>query len=1225
MNFKQILLIITVSIVSLVGRAQYYGDVGGDYINLPNPTPPGGYEILTAIFSTDSKYLDVYQGTSRVKILSYFTGSQNVKCDYYCVRQYYVGGKLYQDQRQLVAYYQIYCNYDPNSGGGGSGGGGGTGGGGTVPSGWTQQGDITTCTYNTAEGIPMKFIIVNKESKYCSPYGDGYNISCIDRNTSGVVTVPSEVNGYRVYNTGSYAFQDCEKLTSINFPSSTVSTSTASFRRCNGLTSLDFLSQVTNIYGHAFESCKGLVNIVIPNSIEYIYKEAFAMCSNIKTITIGTGIKKIYGDAFWACNSIESVTCLSQTPPTTDGNPFDYTSYKNAVLYVPSQAAKSNYSSATYWKDFKEIKVIGETTPKLELSANPSGGSVTSGTRVYLTASANGSTVSDAEIYYTTSGFAPSKSSNRYIPSSGIPITKETLLKAIAYKDGYDTSEVGSWTYTVIETGIEINATNFPDANFRNYLLEQGYGKDGKLTQAELNNVTYLNVENKSIKDLKGVEYFIALKSLHCGMNHLTFLDISKNVNLDHLYCERNQLSSLNFSNNKLLVYVDMSYNRIQLSYMDELVNSLPKNTTNVPHKLMVANLFYNSDGNFCTKTQVANIKAKGWTPYCYISDSWVEYEGLNEDQLVEINRTNFPDDNFRKWVVDHFHEGALTNYEIENTTSIFIENEDISNLKGIEFFTNLAIFQCYDNQLTYVDISKNTKLEQLILTRNKLEELDVSKNIALWRIACGWNQLTTLDLRNNINLKELSCNVNFIKGADMDALINSLPSRTLDGTNLLYVIRPLEADEHNVCTKRQVASAKAKGWTVKYWDGTQNLDYEGSDETSSIKGDVNGDGQVNGTDYVALTNIVLGKNAKTDAADVNGDGQVNGTDYVALVNIVLGRSQAPRRAATDAARLSIDPSFDIKAGETKEMVINLTNPNDEITLVQFDLSLPNGLSVKQTGGEYVYDIADRTTWRKHSLEANATGGIIRFLLASSSNATLSGTEGGIITITVTADKDFSGGDIKLENILMVSPDEKETKQDTYTYTIGQTSPTPSASAVLAIEPFNIAAGGEAEMVIDLTNPSDQITLVQFDLRLPDGLSVKQAGGEYVYDIADRTTWRKHSLEANATGGIIRFLLASSSNATLSGTEGAIITMTLKADNTYKGGTVKLENILLVTPDEKEIKPADLSYTIGSTGISSITTDAIDSNTPIYNLRGQRLAAPQKGINIIGGKKVIVK
>ena len=57
-----------------------------------------------------------------------------------------------------------------------------------------------------------------------------------------------------------------------------------------------------------------------------------------------------------------------------------------------------------------------------------------------------------------------------------------------------------------------------------------------------------------------------------------------------------------------------------------------------------------------------------------------------------------------------------------------------------------------------------------------------------------------------------------------------------------------------------------------------------------SRKGDVNDDGQVNGTDLVALTNMILGKSQKTAAADVNGDGQVNGTDYVTLVNIILGK-----------------------------------------------------------------------------------------------------------------------------------------------------------------------------------------------------------------------------------------------------------------------------------------------------------------------------------------------
>jgi len=33
----------------------------------------------------------------------------------------------------------------------------------------------------------------------------------------------------------------------------------------------------------------------------------------------------------------------------------------------------------------------------------------------------------------------------------------------------------------------------------------------------------------------------------------------------------------------------------------------------------------------------------------------------------------------------------------------------------------------------------------------------------------------------------------------------------------------------------------------------------------------------------------------------------------------------------------------------------------------------------------------------------------------------------------------------------------------------------------------------------------------------------------------------------------------------------------------------------------------------------------LDASAPIYNLRGQRLTAPQKGINIIAGKKVVVK
>ena len=43
-----------------------------------------------------------------------------------------------------------------------------------------------------------------------------------------------------------------------------------------------------------------------------------------------------------------------------------------------------------------------------------------------------------------------------------------------------------------------------------------------------------------------------------------------------------------------------------------------------------------------------------------------------------------------------------------------------------------------------------------------------------------------------------------------------------------------------------------------------------------------------------------------------------------------------------------------------------------------------------------------------------------------------------------------------------------------------------------------------------------------------------------------------------------------------------------------------------------------------TSGINDIKAD-IRENAPVYNLRGQRLAAPRKGINIVGGKKVVVK
>ena len=55
---------------------------------------------------------------------------------------------------------------------------------------------------------------------------------------------------------------------------------------------------------------------------------------------------------------------------------------------------------------------------------------------------------------------------------------------------------------------VKINETNFPDTNFRNWVLSQDYGADGVLTDEELKNINSLNVRHVVIYDLKCIEYF---------------------------------------------------------------------------------------------------------------------------------------------------------------------------------------------------------------------------------------------------------------------------------------------------------------------------------------------------------------------------------------------------------------------------------------------------------------------------------------------------------------------------------------------------------------------------------------------------------------------------------------------------------------------------------------------------------------------------------------------
>ena len=358
---------------------------------------------------------------------------------------------------------------------------------------------------------------------------------------------------------------------------------------------------------------------------------------------------------------------------------------------------------------------------------------------------------------------------------------------------------------------VYITDANVPDKTFREYLLKQ-FDKDGNgvLTPAERYAVTEIDVENKYISNLSGIEFFPNLKVLNCGHNRLTKLDVSKNTELTYLKCSYNRLTELDVSKNTELTYLDCGYNRLteldvsqntkltELYFVSNKITSLQAdNCTNLTVIFTGSNKYkvevYRTTrildpsilpGNFDI-SRVRNLKGAtqnadgtltvqeggGKVTYEYrcVGEIYKPFT-LNVTETddpnagivppvtppsgggdsIAINASNFPDPDFRTYVKAEFdkdNNNSLSDTERKTATVINVKDKLIETLEGIEFFPNLKELDCSINQLASLNLSKNAKLKYLYCNQNELTSLDVSKNTGLDLLNCNRNRLTSLDV----------------------------------------------------------------------------------------------------------------------------------------------------------------------------------------------------------------------------------------------------------------------------------------------------------------------------------------------------------------------------------------------------------------------------------------------------------------------------------------------
>ena len=317
--------------------------------------------------------------------------------------------------------------------------------------------------------------------------------------------------------------------------------------------------------------------------------------------------------------------------------------------------------------------------------------------------------------------------------------------------------------------GVLIDENNFPDDNFRAYVEQKmDADKNGRLSENEIDNVLIIDVNNREISSLKGIEFFSKLKELYCNNNSLDSLDVSQNIMLEYLNCACNFLKELDVSQNSSLNYLDCSYMQLQGLDVSQNINlktlwceSNDLSSLDVSKNKELTNLYcsINQLSNLditqniklmelrCDSNQLKNLDVSQNTALVTLYCENNELASLDVSQNIVLQKLQCSGN-------------QLKNLDVSQNTCLEILCCDSNQLDNLNVDQNVVLtdLQCGDNQLENLDVSQNVALEILYCDGNQLNSLDVSQNVALEILYCENNKLSSLDVSNNIELKTLLC-----------------------------------------------------------------------------------------------------------------------------------------------------------------------------------------------------------------------------------------------------------------------------------------------------------------------------------------------------------------------------------------------------------------------------------------------------------------------------------
>ena len=193
-------------------------------------------------------------------------------------------------------------------------------------------------------------------------------------------------------------------------------------------------------------------------------------------------------------------------------------------------------------------------------------------------------------------------------------------------------------------------------------------------------------------------------------------------------------------------------------------------------------------------------------------------------EEGIPIDEVHFPDRVFRNFV-EQFDDGSgcLKRAARDRVTNLELDYREITSLKGIEYFDKLQKLDCTANQLTSLDLSKNTALTELQCKENQLTSLNVSNCTALISINCSKNQLTSLDVSKCTVLESLYCYENQLRSLDVSRC-TALKSFSCSDNQLKSLdVSKCTALDSLSCSNNQLKSIDVSRCTALRWLECEN------------------------------------------------------------------------------------------------------------------------------------------------------------------------------------------------------------------------------------------------------------------------------------------------------------------------------------------------------------------------------------------------------------------